>query len=215
MTDSKTSSLPLVPEAAPLDMVAKLRNQAARDATRQKQLGGVALVAAVAFLVLIYIPSASALSALRQRIGSDARQLQVDQERSSLLPQLRATADLLEGQLSQIKPIAESSMLHDFSRRASDMSLQMQLRDLDYSPYEASLQGSVATLPVRLTLSGNFIDVYEFVRQCEQMPHLVRVQDLAIRQRPGEGGAEFLVPGDVDLEMTLVLYQQTGLAVAE
>lgn len=204
---------PVEPAPSPTRSQAdRLKGQAAADARRQKQLTIVAAVAVAAFLFLIYLPSASTLASLRERISDDAMRLQADRERGRALPRVRAQADLLEQQLAEYRTVAAEPALHEFIRRAGDLSLQMQLRDLKYDPLEASPEGSVVRVPVRLTLWGNFANVYGFLRQCEQSPHLVRVREMRIAQRPGATPRD-LVPGEVSLDLTLELFHDLRPAV--
>ena len=185
--------------------VAHLRRQSSRDIGRQRQLAVVAGLAIAAFLLLVYFPSTAALQSLRERIRSGLAQLEVDQERSRSLPQLRATSEQLERQLSAFKPIGTEAAVGEFIGRAAEMSTQLRLRDLSCQPANSTVSGSLVATPVLLTASGDFANVYAFLRQCEQMPQWTRVQKLRIRQQPKQGDRP-LLPGEVHAELVVVIF---------
>lgn len=190
--------------SSPPETCQGLKQQAARDLRRQKQLGVAAGVAVVAFLFLVYLPSMATLADLHQQISSDAYQLRADSRRARKLPEVRSAADLLEHQLSQFRPVPSRPEPNSFMSDAADLATQLSLRSFKCKPLESSTAGLVGTTPVQLSFSGEFENVYTFLRRTEQLPRLMRIHDLKIKQRAGDRGAP--VPGFVDVEMTVHLF---------
>lgn len=185
--------------------VSDLKPRSARDLRLQKQLGAAAAVAVGAFLVLIYVPSATTLTSLHQQINADLRNLESDRARGRLLPELQSTAQRLEKELAGFKPLPAEHGLNELVRETSQLGVQLQLRAFRCEPYDAVVDGPLGTLPVRLTFEGNFQNVFSFVRRCEELERPVRVQEMKVRQKPAQSGA-LPEPGEVTVEMVLHVF---------
>ncbi len=197
-----------------LPEVARLKDQAASDLRRQKQLAGAAVAAGLAFLMLVYFPSVATLSQLHKRIDNDARKLRTDRERSSLLPQMRVTSARLERDLASFKPFPAASPLNELIGHTSQLGQQLQLRDLRCEPRQEMFDGTLGILPVLLTFEGNFENVYSFIRRCEQMEQPLRVQELRIRQKPAAQANTAPPVGEVTVELLLHAFYEAAEPVA-
>jgi Tfp pilus assembly protein PilO len=188
--------------------VARLKEQAARDLRRQKQLAIAVAGALGAFLLLVYFPSVATLAQLNEQLNSDARRLQDDQERSRVLPEMRMTAERLERDLAGFKPFPASAPLDALISETMQLGLQFQLRDLRWEPRPEVVEGPLGVLPVRLVFEGNFENVYSFIRRCEQMAQPVRIQELHMKQKPAQQAGSAPAAGEVTVELLLNVYFQ-------
>ena len=209
----EVAPVPVEPEDVEPDDVGHLKQQAVIDLRRQKQLAGAAFAAVVAFLALVYLPGVTTLARLHERLDLDGRQLRTDRERSSALPDMRLSSARLERDLEGLPDFPAQPPLDELMRETTQLGLQLHLRGLRYQPQDQVREGNLGVLPVRLTLEGNFENVYSFISRCEQMPWPVRVQELHVRQKPAQQGGT-PPAGDVTVEMKLNVYFQASLAAA-
>ena len=191
--------------AAPAADAATLRLRHRDHVARRQQrnLALAALVGASLFVVTVYLPTGWRLADLNKRIESDSGRLQVDATRASELPHAEEAADEIEASLRPFKPMPSDPRLGDFIAHVTETTTRLRLRDVNLKPGEIVREDPLARLPVELSFTGDFVNVFDFLRITESLPRPLRVRAITVKQsNPAGGGSE----GEVDVSMTISLF---------
>lgn len=209
--------------------IARLRERGRRDAKWQKSLLAAAVLAVLGFVTLIYLPSVRRLQAMHARIQAGAVQLDAEEQQARRLPAVIGAADRLEEHLDKFKPLPDRPLQAQFLRNVSSVAQRLRLRNMQFQPLAGgefashTPEAPVYELPVRLEFRGDFVNVFNFLRQVEELPRLLRVRDVRIRRVDspglaasdvaaveGEGSADVASLSDVQVEMTVSLFYQAA-----
>lgn len=195
----------------------RLIDQSRRDARMQKVLLGAALVAILAFVALVYLPSVRRLQMMHRKISDDAALLDAESRQANRLPGVRSAADRLEHHLGHFKPLPSQLEQSQFFRDVYTLTERLSLRELQLQPLGVADVGAtgaamaVREFQVKLHFRGDFVNVYNFLRQLEELPRLLRVREVVVLP-PRSGslvetastGGE--MQGEVQVEMIVSLF---------
>jgi Tfp pilus assembly protein PilO len=168
-----------------------------------------ALIAvAVVVLTLFYFagfgPQNHKMQNLLGQIGQTQRDLQTSQSQAGRLPRIAADLIRLRAQLADFKKLPNDLALGDFVKQITQISRQSNVQSLVYNLGGAPKQHDQFTeQPVSLQFDGNFLNVFSFLRQVEDLPRLARISTIAVH------GAE-LHSGWVHVDMSMDLYYSEG-----
>ena len=187
--------------------VLRLRGQSARDKRVQKWLGATTALAVVAFVVLVYVPSSSTLSALHSKISSNASRLAADEQRSARLALVAQAASQLDSQVGLFRPIHQDRGIYDFIGESSSLSNQLHLESFTCHPQEPTVEGRLGIQPVQISFTSDFLAAHTWLRNIESIPRLLRIRELTIRPAP-QAAAATVDPtvGKVHVQVIINLY---------
>lgn len=137
----------------------------------------VALVVAVGALTL----------GLRQRASGQHRQailedrLETLEGARSALRELQTLQESAQADLDKVSAqIPESRQMGEFIERLAALARERRVALADVQPEEAHPEGPYARVPIRLTCTGAFPDVYDFVYELENMERLMKTERVKI-----------------------------------
>jgi Tfp pilus assembly protein PilO len=140
---------------------------------------GAAGIAAMFYLVG-YRPQAHKLDELNNLITDHERQLDDAQGQAKDLPSEARAVDLLKARLANFQQLPPQPELGPFMRDVTQVSQQSDLRKLTVKPGVPRRDELYCELPVTLEFEGDFLNVFAFLHQVEQMARLTRVTAMQI-----------------------------------
>ncbi len=161
--------------------------------------GGLVLCVA-AFAVCFWRPGLFEQKQLAAEI--ERRQLDLDANRDvgQRLTAVSENVDRTRQRLERFdRKLPRQEELGQFVREITNLSQQASLRRLSNQPGEIKRRELFSERPIALSFEGNFIDVFSFLRQAEEMQRLTRVRSLNIRSLDAQQGL-------VDVQVTLSIY---------
>jgi Tfp pilus assembly protein PilO len=153
----------------------------------------------VGFFIFGYRPTTQRRNALRFENAEKVRLLEVNQARAMNLPKLAYQVDVLRLKLEKNnKKMPKSPGLDLFINDTAQISSQLGIKKLMHVPGMMRRLDLYCEVPIMLSFEGDFNNVFNFVRQLEEMQRLARVKNLTVRCKDGKLG---LV--DVNLAMNI------------
>src|SRR5437763_3464515 len=153
----------------------------------------------VGFFIFGYRPTTQRRDALRYENAEKVRLLEVNQARAMNLPKLAYQVDVLRLKLEKNnKKMPKSPGLDLFINDTAQISSQLGIKKLMHVPGMMRRLDLYSEVPIMLSFEGDFNNVFNFVRQLEEMQRLARVKNLTVRCKDGKLG---LV--DVNLAMNI------------
>lgn len=157
-------------------------------------------VVIVVFFVGGWLPGNRRLSRLREEIQSKSRLLETSQSRAVNLPILTAKVAELDARLVRFnKRLPKNAELGEFIRDITQVSQQYNLRKLVHQPGQIRRQELYSEVPITMNFEGDFVSVFNFLRQMEEMQRLTRVKNISVRCRDPK-------LGHVDVSMAMNIY---------
>ena len=177
--------------------------------TLQSQIGwcaraqwvlGVSIVALSAgFVMLGFRPKTEKLSELDVLIDARQQELRDNQTKTTIRPYVeQQVADSKRRTAMFEKQLPRQVEWGQFLNDITLLRDQAGLRDCYIVPTGAKPNDLFVEFPIQVKFQGDFLNVYSFLRQMEQMQRLTRVRDLTVRAKePGSGVV------DVSLSMNI------------
>jgi Tfp pilus assembly protein PilO len=168
-----------------------------------------ALIAVVAIVLTLFYfagfrPQNQKKNELRVQIAQVTKDLQASQTQAGRLPRVAADLVRLRAQLADFKKLPNDLELGEFVKQITQISRQAQVASLEYNLGGAPHQHEQFTeQPVTLRFDGNFVNVFEFLRQVEDLPRLARISTIAVHGTEVRGGS-------VHVDMSMDLYYSEG-----
>ncbi len=165
-----------------------LQNQIRWCARAQWTMTVATLALAAAFYLLGYRPLTHRLHALHAQIDECERDLMESRLQTKILPDVAGEVEKLRARLERShKSIPPQQELPQFIRDVTQLSQQAALRPFSYKPGVPARGELVNELPITLNFAGDFVNVYTFLRNTEEMPRLARVRGISIRAKDKTG----------------------------
>jgi Tfp pilus assembly protein PilO len=181
-----------------------LKSQIAWCHRFQYLLGAGVVVIAAMFYFAGYRPQGERTRLVLDQIKQTQRELIASQDSARQIPDVAKDLARLRSQLADFKKLPTNPDLGDFMRQITEVSKESALRKLEVNfPGGPRKSERYTELPVSLRFEGDFLSVFSFLRQAEDMPRLTRVSNISIR------GAD-LRNGLVQVEMSMSLYFAEG-----
>jgi type IV pilus assembly protein PilO len=178
-----------------------LKTQIGWCAKAQWVLGSTMVCALGAFYLFGYRPQTNRLATLHEQIDRKQRDLRDNQTNLMIRPDVERTVRELEKKLDKFNTrLPRQQELGQFIRDVNRLSQQSMLRPFNVE-YPAAPQRTelYAELPIQLKFEGDFLNVFSFLRQMEQMQRLTRVRSLQIHSNGTPSG-------QVAVELSMYIY---------
>jgi Tfp pilus assembly protein PilO len=158
------------------------------------------LVASIGFYCTWYRPAKRQLSTLRATMRQQQDQLAANQAQLRNLPALQADVYRLQARLEHNnKTLPHQPELAAVMKDLNALGQQSAVRKFTCQPGPMQKQQGVSEVPMAMNFEGDFMSVYQFLRQSEDMLRLTRVRELKIRATDPK-------TGQVDVQMALNVY---------
>lgn len=152
-------------------------------------LAGSTLVLSAAFYLFIYRTNTAREADLRAQIAIKQRELMDNQTKTAIRPYVQLQVN--ESRLKLARFDKQLPRQDDWGQFLNDITLlreQAGLRDCHIVPTGAKRNDLFVEFPIQVKFEGDFLSVFSFLRQMEQMQRLTRVRDLTIKSKqPGSG----------------------------
>ncbi len=170
----------------------------------QTGLVGTSLALVGLFYFGGYHPQIARLRELSFQIAGARRDLGMSSARAQGLPVVVADIARLRAQLADFKRLPKNLDLGQFVTEITEMSRRTNLQKLEYSLSGAPQQGQhFMVQPVTLKFQGDFLSVFSFIQQAEDMQRLTRISSIAIHDSD-------LTSGSVKVDVSMDLYFSEG-----
>ena len=176
-----------------------LKNQVRWCVRAQLAMGGLLLVIGTSFYFLGYRPMIQKQTSLDAGIRSMQQELLDNTGKSQVLTQVAAEVKALRLQLDGAKKMPKDMDVAGFINDLTRISQSTNLRKPQYTPDAPKRSELFSLYPIRLQLTGNFANVFQFIRETESLPRLSRVRSINIKTEPKD-------PGVVTVNLGMDLY---------
>ena len=180
-----------------------LRNQLEWCTKAQAIMGVVLAMLIGLFYVCALRPNSIRKADLQMEINSKRRQLNDNNVQVAVLPALIQAVDELESRLEKYdKQLPRQQELDRFIKDINAMVNNSSLRRVEVKPAVMPIRSPLfAEQPVQLKFEGDFLSVFSFLRQTEEMQRLTRVKELKLRNSDRSGKS-----GQVEVELSMNIY---------
>ena len=180
-----------------------LQSQAGWCARAQWVLGVGMLVLLVAFYFLAYRPAATRLADTRTQIESKQQELELNRAKTNGRAEIEHKVNDMRRRLERFdKQLPRTMEWGQFMNDITLLKEQSGVSNWSIEPTGTRAEDAFVTVPVSLSFEGDFLGVFSFLRQMEQMQRLTRVRDLALTaRRDANSGA-----GQVDVKLAMNIY---------
>jgi Tfp pilus assembly protein PilO len=176
-----------------------LQSQVGWCARAQWIMGTSIIVLVAGFYLFGYRPATARMSDLRLQIAGKSRELESNQVRTKIRPEVEQMVKDSRRKLARFDKQLPNHV--EWGQFLNDITLlrdQAGLRDCHIVPTGAKPNDLFVEFPINVKFQGDFLSVFSFLRQMEQMQRLTRVRDLTVTARhPGSGVV------DVSLSMNI------------
>jgi Tfp pilus assembly protein PilO len=186
--------------------IASLHTQLEWCTNAQAILGVVLLAVLGGFYLFGYRPNSTRLANLQMEIDHKRTALLNNSAQVKVLPEVILAVNELKGRLDKYdKQLPRALELDHFIKDISTMARSAQLEKISYKPAPMPIRSELfAEQPVLFKFEGDFLKVFSFLRQTEEMQRLTRVRQLSIHSL--DDGKS----GDVEVELSMNIYYSEG-----
>lgn len=169
-----------------------LQSQIGWCARIQWGLGSTMLTMVVAFYVMGYRPASQRLAALHQDIEIKQRELRDNQSRTQIRPVVEDKVRELHKKLQRFdKKLPRQQEFGQFYNDITFLGRQSALSKCFVEPAAVPRRNDrFVELPIDLRFEGDFLNVFAFLRQIDEMQRLTRVQSLKVTSKGDSGQVE-------------------------
>ena len=162
-------------------------------------LGLLVLIGLVGMLVTR--PASIQLVVIGEQIARQRRELQIAQTRLAALPMVESQTEQLRGRIETFnKRLPSHQELPQLIGDVTQISRRVSLGKLSWRPEPALRRtGQFTELPLEFTFQGDFLNVFSFLSQLQDLPRLTRLRKLDVQARDG-------ADGQVDVQLTMNIY---------
>ena len=166
-----------------------LQSQAGWCARAQWVMGSSMLLLCAAFYLFGYRPATIRIAHLRSQIDMKSRELESNQRETAVRPRLEVEVADMKKRLARFhKQLPKQVEWGQFLNDITLLRDQAALRDCHIVPTGAKPNDLFVEFPINVKFEGDFLSVFSFLRQMEQMQRLTRVRDLTVKAKePGSG----------------------------
>ena len=168
---------------------------------RKDQWLTLAIVAVVVttFAMVFYLPQVRQLGQLQQEYDQVDQALRADRVRLLELTKNKPQFDrTMEKAALSIRRLPDSEQLGSFIKDISSYAQLCGLEDPTFQPQKARQTGPYWEKPVQMRFSGEFGELFRFLRQARIMPRVTRVNGMTVQNDSGLVGK-----CKIDLMMTV------------
>jgi len=176
-----------------------LKNQIERCGKAQWTIGIAGGVLIALFYFAGYWPQCAQLKNLRAQIHDKQEELAINRGQANNLPRVAQDVTRLRHGWRNMKRLPPQPELDEFIRDIHALSQQAQLKKFDYRPGPAKRTDLYCEQPISFTFQGDFVGVYWFIRQAEDMERLTRIHNVTLHENAD-------APGEVTVELSMNIY---------
>ena len=166
-----------------------VQSQIAWCARAQWTMTTVMLALTAAFLIFGFLPGNRRQRELRTQIADKTRELDTNQARANNLLNLAKDVERLQLKLErQNKQLPRTAELGEFIGALTPARQQYQIRKFVHQVGTIKKQDLFGEVPITMTFEGDFLNVFGFLRQLEDMQRLTRIKTLNVRCRDPRTG---------------------------
>jgi Tfp pilus assembly protein PilO len=178
-----------------------LQSQIRWCARAQWTLAGLMLAMVLGFCAFAYRPMTAETRALRAQVARTQEELSVAKAQTKVLPAVALKVERLRARLERSKKsIPQQPELPQFIKDVTQLSQQSRLGAFGIKPEHPRRLDMVSELPIQLSFEGDFVNVFSFLRNTEEMPRLSRVRGMTIRHRERDRA------GQVQVQLSMNIY---------
>ena len=159
-----------------------LKNQIRWALRAQIILGGLLVLIGSSFYFLGYRPTTNKIASLDNDIRNMQREIDDSSIKSQALTQVTLEVSELRRKLDGAKKLPKEMDVAGFITDITHISQRTQLRKPDYHPDEPKRGELFSVYPIRLSLAGDFDNVFSFIRETEALPRLSRVRTINFKK---------------------------------
>ncbi len=154
---------------------------------------GLYVIIAVAYFVLLYLPTSASHSAAKKKQGELRTQLRQVEERVRYRDVFNQELDELMADLKQaLKELPNDREIPGLLKGISALGKRVGLEVKKFQPLPEVKREYVAEVPVELELEGSFHEVAMFFDRLSKMNRIVYVQNIEIGEPGQRGGKVYL-----------------------
>ena len=166
-----------------------LQSQIAWCARAQWTMTAVMATLTAAFLLVGFLPGNRRQRELRTQIADKTRELDANQSRANNLLTLAKDVERLQLKLErQNKVLPKTAELGEFIGMLTPARQQFQIKKFVHKVDTIRKQDLFGEVPITMTFEGDFLNVFGFLRQLEEMQRLTRIKSLNVRCRDPRTG---------------------------
>lgn len=184
--------------------MSKLKQQILWYQKAQWTMAGAMFLLTAAFYFAGYQPATRKLADLRNQIETQRNQLNTSQARARNLPIVALEVDKLRLRLERFdKKLPRQPEIDKFIKDVTQLNQQASLKKFGWQPGLPKRSSLFGELPISMNFEGDFVNVFNFLRQTEDMQRLTRVRNIQIKARDGK-------LGNVEVQLTMNIYFSEG-----
>jgi Tfp pilus assembly protein PilO len=165
-----------------------LQNQTSWLIRAQWILGAATLALCAAFYLFAYRPQTSRAAQLQQQIVVQQKELFAGRAQTRELDAVRDEVNSLKVRLSRVKVLPKRQELAQFIQDIAKLADKTSLRRYNLrQPGMPVIGDQVNRQPIEMSFEGDFVNVFSFLRNTEDLPRLTRVPSLSIRSMDNRG----------------------------
>jgi Tfp pilus assembly protein PilO len=158
------------------------------------------LVLSVAFYLFVYRTAKAHGADLRAQIEVKQRELMDNETKTAIRPYVQQQVDESRRKLARFdKQLPKHVEWGQFLNDITLLRDQAGLRDCHIVPTGAKPNDLFVEFPIQVKFQGDFLSVFSFLRQMEQMQRLTRVRDLTVKSKTAGSGV-------VDVSLSMNIY---------
>ena len=181
-----------------------LQTQLAWCVKAQWGLGIGLVVILAAFYFVGYRPQHAKLKERKAQIQQKQQEMDAANTRVANLPAVAIEVEKLRTKLERFnKKLPKQQDLGQFIRDITTLSQQSSLKKLTVQPGAPKRTPLYCELPVLLNFEGDFLNVFSFLRQTEDMQRLTRVNSLTVETKDAKHG-------QVEVQVSMNIYFSEG-----
>jgi Tfp pilus assembly protein PilO len=149
----------------------------------------IVAVGVTTFVLVFYLPQVRQLGQLQQEFDQTGQSLHNDRARLLELTLKRPQFDRsMAKAVESNRRLPDSQDLGLFLKDISNYAQLCGLEDPTFQPQKARQAGSCWEMPVQMRFSGNFAELFRFLRQARIMPRVTRVSTMNVLNDSGLAG---------------------------
>jgi type IV pilus assembly protein PilO len=154
----------------------------------QWALGAVMSLAVAAFYFVGYRPQTGHLESILAQVKQKQQQLEGNQRDARARTEIAAKNEKLRRELDRIKKPSKQEELPQLVKDLTLAGQQASLRKFIFKPGVPVRNDLFLEMPLAVTFEGDFVDVFGFLRNTEEMQRLTRVRNMSLKVKDSKSG---------------------------
>ncbi|HUB24468.1 MAG TPA: type 4a pilus biogenesis protein PilO [Tepidisphaeraceae bacterium] len=177
----------------------RLYHQMNQCAKAQLAMSGALVLGLAFFFFGVYRPQSQRLEDVEREVAQRHLELANDRTKTNRLPKVANELAELKARLANFKQLPPEPELGQFIHNIDSLSRKAGLPEPTVVPGETVTDELYSEQPIQLSFHGDFLSVFNFIHQVEDMERLTRVRDVTMHSIDGS-------PGVVDATVSVTIY---------